>query len=100
MLHTVVMLLLFHGTYWEILSAGLFNTIDETTSPLWAAAFWTLQFGFMLILIGLLLPADREPVRKQFGIGLFLLIALGIIVMPASGFWLGLPVAIGVLQRG
>jgi len=94
------MLLVFHGTYWEILSAGLVNTIDETTSPLWGAAFWALQFGFMLILIGLLLPADREPVRKQFGIGLLLVIALGIIVMPAGGFWFGLPVVIGVIQRG
>jgi hypothetical protein len=30
---------------------------------------------------------------RAFANGLFLMIALGIIIMPARGFWLGLPVA-------
>lgn len=99
-LHTIVMVVMFHGAYWEILSAGLLNTIEETSEPLWGAAFWALQFGFMLALLGALLPAERRPVSKWMAGGFLLVVLLGIIIMPAGGFWLGLPVAIALLIRG
>jgi len=100
LLHTVVMVVMFHGSYWEIVSAGLINTVVETADPMWGAAFWALQFGFMLMLLGLLLPADRQPVSRWMGLGLLLVVGLGIAIMPAGGFWFGLPVAIVLLMRG
>ena len=99
-LHTFVMIGLFHGVYLEILAAGLVDTINEHVSPLRGAAFWALQFGFLLILVGLLLPIDRTPVGKEVGIMLLFVVSLGIVIMPAGGFWLALPVALGLLRWG
>ena len=99
-LHTVVMLIAFHGPYWQIASAGLFNTIDESTDPSLGLAFWTLQFGFLLIVIGALIPSQRKPVSRLAALVLLVAILLGILIMPLSGFWLGLPVAIALCMRG
>jgi hypothetical protein len=99
-LHTVVMVALFHQTYIEILSAGMWNTIHESAQPMWAAAAWTLIFGFMLIFAGLLLPKNRTPVSKPAAVCFLLIIAFGIVLMPTGGFWLGLPVVAGLLIRG
>jgi len=100
LMHTVVMILLFHGPYAEMLSSGLFATINETGPHTWAAAFWALIFGFMLMLVGVLLPSQRQPVGKHVALIFTLVVVLGIIVMPTGGFWLGLPVCVGLFLRG
>ena len=102
-LHTCVMLALFHPVYVEMISAGLWNTVHEQTYemvPVWGAAAWTLIFGFMLIFAGLLLPKDRKPVSKVAAIAFICIVLLGIVIMPTGGFWLGIPVALGLLVRG
>ena len=99
-LHTLVMTVLFHPVYWDIIVAGVFNTIHETSEPLWGAAVWTLFFGFLLVFAGLLLPADRKPVSRFAAYALGLILILGIVVMPTGGFWLGIPVAVGLWAKG
>jgi hypothetical protein len=94
------MVAVFHEPYLGIITAGWFNTVNELASPLWGAAFWALLFGFMLILVGLLLPGNRQPIPKSAALTLLLVILIGITIMPSGGFWLGLPVAIGLIQRG
>ena len=99
-LHTVVMVAMFHEIYGEIVAAGLWNSVHESVEPIRAAAVWTLFFGLMLFLIGLLLPKERDPVGSSFRFGFMVLIALGIVIMPTGGFWLGLPVCIALILRG
>ena len=99
-LHTIVMGVLFFGVYWDIVAAGMLNTVSETANPLWGAAFWALLFGFLLMIIGGLLPGNRKPVPLAIRFGLFAVILLGIVIMPTGGFWLGLPVALALMLRG
>ena len=102
-LHTAVMILALYPVYGEMLSAGLWNTVSASTyeeAPAWSAASWSLIFGFMLVFAGLLLPRNRVPVSKAAALVLVGILAVGIVVMPTGGFWLGIPVAAGLWRRG
>lgn len=102
LLHTVVGLIIYMNQLQPIVTDGLWNSVVEGQ---WerATVFWFLMFGFMLIFIGY--TADwlmkKKGIAPPAGFGWILLTVclLGVIVMPASGFWLGLPQAWILLRK-
>lgn len=100
-LHEVVGLFFYGSTLVEIFQAGFFNTINP---PYWQrdAAFWFLQFGVLLFLMGWVAQWALRTVGyiPAFVSGGVLLVSvIGVLMMPASGFWLAIPVAL-VMLRG
>jgi hypothetical protein len=102
-LHTLFGLLVFAGPLQKMLSRGLFNAVGA--DPLLAAATWFLLFGAPLALLGQVLSllehqSHLDPaLLRPLGWGLLALWALGVLLMPASGFWLVLPVVWALLRR-
>jgi hypothetical protein len=76
--------------------AGLFDSVGDDPSN--NAVTWFLLWGFLLALLGAVLhEIERSGVRipASFGWGFLATCALGVVLMPASGFWLGvIPVAL------
>ena len=63
-------------------------------------AFWFLYFGFVLLLVGELLvwlAASGHAVPRFVGWALLARTLVGVVVMPASGFWLMLIPVAGLL---
>lgn len=99
-LHEVVGIFFYGSTLVEIINAGFFNTINP---PYWQrdAAFWFLMFGVMLFLYGWAVDwslRELNYVPTFLSWGLLLICIIGVMMMPASGFWLAIPVAIIMLQ--
>nr|WP_290894508.1 DUF6463 family protein [Azonexus sp.] len=70
--------------------------------PLRGAVAWFFLFGVLLWLLGMAVdllerqvPGWRSP---ALGGALLLLLGLGVVLMPASGFWLVLPVALSLFR--
>jgi len=89
---------------WRVLldatSAGLIGAWD---SPSTRGLFWFLVTGFALIAIGLLaarLERSGVAIPWSFIVLLGLLTLTGVVLMPASGFWLLLfPVTASAIRR-
>ena len=95
-LHEVVGLFFYTDALNDILQAGFFNTINP---PYWErdAAFWFLMFGVTLLLMGWVaqwMQDNTGTIPRFFSIGLLLMCIVGVMMMPASGFWLAIPIAI------
>lgn len=100
-LHTIYAGVRFGPIFADIAQRGVINTVGR--DPLTGAAVWFALFGAGMALIGMaIIPLERgqqHAALRPLGWGLLLLCAAGIALMPASGFWLGLPAAITMLQR-
>jgi hypothetical protein len=73
-----------------------------TADPLRVALFWFLFFGFLLLMVGgLLHQLERagQPIPRAVGWQLGALALAGGLLIPASGFWLVLPVAWRLARR-
>ena len=78
----------------EISEAGFFNAVDPY--PYRMAITWFFFFGFLLIILGqLALSLDYIPSSVAWS--LLVLCLFGVILMPISGFWLGLALAIYII---
>ena len=101
LIHTVFSLIVFAQPLLAALNDGLFNAIDAFGDR--ALAFWFLFFGLLLFPLGVLIdwievqPALEPP--RFVGYWLLGLSMMGCLTMPASGFWLLLPPAIGLMPR-
>ena len=98
--HTVVGMMFFGTTYMEMISNGLLSTvIDEKTG----AAAWFLLFGFLLFIVSFLIAVIENhnglEIPNSIAIALFILTTLGVILMPASGFWLVYPAVVVIVLR-
>ena len=98
--HTGVALAVFHETCGRLLADGWVDSIGR--DPQRGLAAWFLLFGAALCLFGMAVdrlesiqPGYRSP---ALGTALLLLIAGGASLMPASGFWLALPVALRLFR--
>ncbi|AFZ67752.1 DUF6463 family protein [Deinococcus peraridilitoris] len=94
-LHGAVGLAVYPGPLVDLLRAGLWNSVDGSTPR--QAAFWFLMFAPMLYLIGLLATQARARtgVYPRALIGTVLAVCLiGTVLMPVSGFPLGLLVCV------
>ena len=98
--HTAVAMMFFGNTYVEIIQNGLYNSVISEKVGL---AVWFLLFGFLLFTFGMLLAViqrnDSSQIPKSIGVALLLLTTLGVVLMPASGFWLIFPAALAILFK-
>jgi hypothetical protein len=84
----------------EVVAGGVVGTIDS--DPWRGLVFWFLFFGFMAMLLGQLMHRMERAgheLPRELGWLLGALTVVGIVLMPASGFWLVLPVALRMLRR-
>lgn len=98
-LHTVFALVAFPDVLSALWAHGLIDSVG--TDPLRGAVAWFVLFGAVLALLGgALLVLERAlpclPLRG-LGLGLCALTVLGVVLMPASGFWLAFPPAVAML---
>jgi hypothetical protein len=80
--------------YAEIAHDGLIGAVER--DPMRSALFWFLAFGFLLLILGSALHTVERaghPVPRALGWQLAALGLCGGLFIPASGFWLVLPVA-------
>jgi len=99
-LHELVGLFFYSDALQDIFRAGFFNTINP---PYWErdAAFWFLMFGIALFLMGWVtqwMIEQTGTVPKFFSFGLLTMCIIGVMMMPASGLWLAIPIAFMMLQ--
>lgn len=99
-LHELVGVFFYSNALMDIVQAGFFNTINP---PYWErdAAFWFLMFGITLFLMGWVaqwMLDNTHTIPKFFSLGLLIMCLIGVLMMPASGFWLAIPVAIMMLR--
>jgi hypothetical protein len=100
--HSIGGFLFFRPILSVLLNEGLFNTITVGGDLGREAAFWFLFGGFALMLIGGLvdrLERFGEHLPAFLGWSFAVLTILGVIVMPASGFWLLIPPTAGMIRR-
>ena len=99
--HTVAAAVFFPRILADMLGRGVFNTVGA--DPMANVAAWFLLFGAILAVFGMALTAlERAPqfeAARPLGVATLLLAVTGVILMPASGFWLAFPPAIGLLRR-
>lgn len=84
----------------EIINMGVFNSIDP--DPMRMALFWFIWFGWAIILCGMgmhHLERTTKSLPQAMQIGLVGLCVGGCVMMPISGFWLALAVAIHGMWR-
>jgi hypothetical protein len=100
-LHTVFAVVVFHAPLWDMAQRGVFDTVGQ--NPTAAATAWFVLFGFLMGLLGLATtPLERHDDRNAMqvlGVGVLVLCSLGLVLMPASGFWLGLPAGIALICK-
>ena len=90
-LHTVVGLIFASQPLLNVLNAGVFNAVDPHFDRM--AAVWFLLFGAMLFLLGLFVQwalQETETLPASVGWGFLITCIVGVILMPASGIWLGI----------
>lgn len=99
-LHTLYAAVVFPNQLQEIVRRGVFNSVQK--DPAVGAVVWFVLFGVLFALLGwTILLIERHaavapaPLRT-LGVGLLVLTVLGIVLMPASGFWLALPPALAL----
>lgn len=101
-LHTLFAAVVFGKVLLKIAERGLFNSVGA--DPMIGAVTWFVLFGVVLALLALAItPLERSgqhAALRKLGFGLLLLCGLGIVLMPASGFWLAIPPALAMLRRG
>ncbi len=85
----------------EIAEAGFVNAVGD--DPLRNTVFWFLFFGFVLLILGdLVRRIERagRPLPRALGWQIGALALGGVLLIPASGFWLVLPVVYQILRHG
>ncbi|MFB9326157.1 DUF6463 family protein [Paenibacillus aurantiacus] len=98
LLHSIVGLVLFAEDLIPIVTDGLWDTVvGETRLLNRENAFWFMMFGFVLMLLGYAVDwmLKKLGAAPPAALGWLLLATclLGAVIMPVSGFWLGLPQA-------
>ena len=99
-LHTLFAIVVFNKIFLTITQHGVFNAVGSDSMT--AAAVWFLLFGAALALMGMAIHSleqnENFTSARAIGIGTFLMTFLGIVLMPASGFWLALPAVIALMR--
>jgi hypothetical protein len=100
-IHVALFSVLYRDRYAAIARDGLVGAVDGDAER--EAAFWTMGFGVLLLTVGSLL--HRVETYRGEGSPAFtgwMLLGLGLvggILMPASPFWLFVPLGLAVLRR-
>lgn len=99
-IHTAFGFLVFRSTLIEVFKDGLVNTVNG--QPAREFVFWFVAFGFLAIILGLLVDrSERESAKlpKFLGWSLLALTLVMVTIMPVSGAWLVLAPAVGAIAR-
>jgi hypothetical protein len=100
-IHTVFAIAVSGRVLASIAQRGVFNTVGA--DPLIGEVVWLVLFGVLLFACGLAVSALERAssgvLPKSIGWSLLVLTALGVVLMPTSGFWLVFPPAVAVLAR-
>lgn len=100
-IHTLFAVVVFRDTLSSIIQRGVFNTVGD--DPMTGAVVWFVLCGAVLFICGLAVSAlERSSSNRlptSLGWSLLALSVLGVVLMPASGFWLVFPPAVGILLR-
>lgn len=100
-IHTLFAVVVFNKVLGSVVQRGVFNTVG--TDPMVGAVVWFVLFGAALFICGLAVSALEDALHgalpRSLGWSLLALALLGVLLMPASGFWLAFPPAIAVLLR-
>ncbi len=97
--HLILFSVLFSDRYVGIARDGLVNTVDGDDKR--EAAFWTVWFGMLLLTVGSLIRFIQAHLGTvpAFPGWVFLVMGLGGgILMPASPFWLLVPLGLFILR--
>lgn len=98
--HNMVGIYFFLPVLREIVAAGVWNSIDM--DPMRNLAFWFLFSGLMMMLAGYVVDwieqTGEGALPPALGPSLLALLLLGIVTMPASGFWLLIPAIWGCMR--
>ncbi len=98
--HTVVGLLVGGKVLGDLAERGVVNAMG--TDPMTGYIVWFLLLGPVLALLGMAIGvierSGQTAQARPIGVGLLLLTVLGVTLMPASGFWLMIPVVVGLLR--
>lgn len=99
LIHSVVSLVTFSSVFYTIISRGIFNSVG--TDPVIGLAVWCTLFGLVLFICGQAINSLEKNgdtrALKVLGWSLLILISIGVILMPVSGFWLAFPPTIAIL---
>ncbi|MDM5179534.1 molecular chaperone GroEL [Massilia sp. CCM 8695] len=98
-LHTVFAFVVMGPVMLTMLRNGLFDTAKSMTE---GATTWFFLFGLLLALFAVPVHALEKAgvaLPKAIGWGLLGMAALGVVLMPDSGFWLVFPPALAILLR-
>lgn len=95
--HTAFALVVFRSTLRAMWRRGMLDAVGE--DPLRGAVAWFVLFGAALAVAALAVDAleQRAAPLRATGVALLAMVALGLLWMPASGFWLALPPALSML---
>ena len=100
-LHTIFGLVVFGEDLMQIAREGFWNSIGEDARA--GAVAWFMLSGFLMTALGVAVDSLERAATpgslRATGIVLLLTTLLGIVLMPASGFWLMLPSAVAMLWR-
>ncbi|MEL6150817.1 MAG: DUF6463 family protein [Chloroflexota bacterium] len=99
-IHQIVGIYFYFDILEEIGQAGIINSIVPYE---WDrdAAFWFFISGVFILLTGLAAQwmLDRTGTLPVFmGLTLLILSIVGVVMMPGSGFWIVLPIAVVMIQ--
>lgn len=98
--HTLVGAVVFRETVLALVREGLIATISH--QPDRGAAFWFFYTGFALAVVGGWMD-EREAEARRFPTYLVATLAAltgaGVLIMPASGFWLLIPPVAGAIRH-
>lgn len=96
--HTAFAGIVFARTWGALLGDGLLDAVG--TDPLRGTVAWFTLFGVLLFALGQSVDAqERAGLRpgRALGATLAVLVGMGLVLMPASGFWLALPPVLALL---
>jgi hypothetical protein len=100
-IHTGFSVAVFSKELREVAARGVVDSVG--TDPMIGAVVWFVLFGAVLFICGQavakLEQATLGELPKPLGWSLLALATLGVVLMPASGFWLAYPPAIAMLTR-
>ncbi len=98
-LHTLFAISNFGSIYLDMIKNGFFNSATTASSSL---AAWFFLFGILMLPLGILIrnfEYKAVPIPLSVVVSLLLLVILGAVVMPVSGFWLLFPPVLVMLYE-
>ena len=98
-IHSLVLSFICIDILRDMAGEWFFNTVSNEMDR--NAAFWSLFAGIFMIYMGMqwqeLLDRDKKPLSKRAGWGLVVIVGVSLLIMPLSGFWLVIPLCVGML---